>query len=291
MSIINISMNYADHSNAGGRVERFHSTAGMNREHRSKGKSWIRLKDEDVAVKKFKRAREGDASAWGKAVAKVDCSAEEALAFCWHYTSNLRMKEHQKQEGNLLRRIYRPSSTPAEPQNHTQHVVVRKSMPPPHRTRETNLKMVWGKVSNILVLAIDAAEVKFQGGGKSPTTNTSNHIHSPNRVARIHPTDAKSTQAEQKGEQKGEKGIVEKKSKGVWLIKSLAENVCEVVYVVTTVNKGKMPTSWVNYRIRRLLNASCFMRDFYERNGEVVDKEVSERALRKTRIIAMNPPK
>jgi len=49
--------------------------------------------------------KDGDPSVWGKASAIVHTTAEQAFAFAWLYCSNLRMKEHQKKDGNLLRQV------------------------------------------------------------------------------------------------------------------------------------------------------------------------------------------
>jgi len=59
----------------------------------------------DFGVKKFKKMKEGDPSAWGKASTTVHTTAKQALAFVWLYCSNLRMKEHQKNDGNPQRSV------------------------------------------------------------------------------------------------------------------------------------------------------------------------------------------
>ena len=105
----------------------------------------------DFGVKKFKKMKEGDPSAWGKASTTVHTTAEQALAFVWLYCSNLRMKEHQKNDGNL-REAYEPvttdTATVPPAQHRTQHFVVQRSMPPPLQPRETNMRFVWSKMNN-----------------------------------------------------------------------------------------------------------------------------------------------
>jgi len=116
--------------NLGGGIQRRNTTAEMDSNMRM---NWTRLRDGDMNVKKFKKMKEGDLSMWGKASAIVHTSAEQALAFVWFYCSNLRMKEHQKMDGNLLREVYEPITTDTahSAQHRTQHIVVQKSMPPP----------------------------------------------------------------------------------------------------------------------------------------------------------------
>ena len=105
-SLIDRSLQCADMLNLGGGVQRQQTTAGMDRNKRM---NWTRLRDGDLSVKKFKKMKEGDPSAWGKASTTVHTTAEQALAFVWLYFSNLRMKEHQKNDGNLSEKRTSPS--------------------------------------------------------------------------------------------------------------------------------------------------------------------------------------
>jgi len=82
----------------------------------------------------------------------VHTTAEQILAFVWLHCSNLKMKEHQKKDGNLLRQTYEPvttdTATVPSAQHRTQHIVVQKSMPPPFYPRETNMRFVWSEINN-----------------------------------------------------------------------------------------------------------------------------------------------
>ena len=76
-------------------------------------------------------------------------------------------------------------------------------------------------------------------------------------------------------------GFVSLDAKGIWLFKSLAPNVCEVTYVVTFQDNGNLPTSFTNAKIGQALNAATFLKDFYNRNGLTVDKEISDAFVKK----------
>ena len=334
-SLINSSLQFADMLNLGGGVQRQQTTAGMDSNKRM---NWTRLRDGDLSVKKFKKMKEvsklrflfkktlfyarspfpppllarfargsqGDPSVWGKAYTTVHTTTEQVLAFVWFHCSNLRMKEHQKKDGNLIRKVYEPIviNTAPSAQHHTQHIVVQKSMPSPFQPRETNLKYVWGEISNTnnnnnnnnhkeedsktLVVAFEPAginfiselrgfrrtakktfsrmisSVRFSKRSKRPAERTSNPT--------VHPTN--------NGKEEQSLGVAQLELKGVWVITPLAQNLCEVTYVVNIVDKGKIPTSIINASIGRALTTLAFLKVFYERTGLVVDAEVSERRER-----------
>jgi len=233
-----------------------------------------------LSVKKFKKMKEGDPSAWGKASTTVHTTAEQALAFVWLYCSNLRMKEHQKMDGNLLRQTYEPTTTGTVPsaQHRTQHIVVQKSMPPPFYPRESSTRNVWGEMNNsnnnnfsnneerfeTLLLAFEPAEIKHisERRGRRKFAKTL-----PKRsYSSVHPTN--------NGEEEQNLGVAQLETRGVWVIAPLAQNVCEVTHVVNIVDKGKILTSMVNASIGRALDPITYLKAFYERTGLVVDAEV-----------------
>ena len=249
---------------------------------------WTRLRDGDLSVKKFKKMKEGDPSAWGKASAVVHTTAEQILAFVWLYCSNLRMKEHQKKDGNLLQEVYKPITTDIatvpSAQHRTQHIVVQKPMPPPFRPRETNVRYVWGEINNnnnsnnkhpkTLIMAFEPAEINFisEKMRRRKTVKKMANLNTRNSNSSVHPTND--------GEEEQNLGVAQLETRGLWVITQMAQNVCEVTFVVNFVDKGKIPTSLVNANIGRALDALSFLKVFYERNGPVVDVEVSLRSAR-----------
>jgi len=260
----------------GGGVQRQQKTAETDSDKRM---NWTRLRDGDLIVKKFKKMKEGDSSVWGKASAIVHTTAEQVLAFVWLYCSNLRMKEHQKKDGNLLRKVYQPittdTATAPSAQHRTQHIVVQKSMPTPFQPRESNLRYVWDEINNnneerskTLIMAFEPAEIKHisERRGRRKMAKKVAKLHTRTSDSSVHPTND--------GEEEQNLGVVQLEAKGVWVITPHAQNVCEVTCVLNFVDKGKIPTSVVNANIGRALDALSFFKVFYERNGLVVDAEV-----------------
>jgi len=233
---------------------------------------------------RFARGSQGDPSAWGKASTTVHTTAEQALAFLWLYCSNLRMKEHHKKDGNLLRQVYEPVTTdtvtvlPA--QHRTQHIVVQKSMPQPFQPRETNVRYVWGEMNNnnneenskTLILVFEPVEIKHVSEKRGRRITARKTAHKKAKVKTR--TSNSSVHPKNDGEEEQSLGVSQLETKGVWIITPLAQNVCEVTFVVNIVDKGKIPTSLVNASIGRTLNAATFLKAFYERTGLVVDTEV-----------------
>jgi len=224
---------------------------------------------------------------WGKASAIVHTTAEQVLAFVWLYCSNLRMKEHQKKDGNLLRKVYQPittdTATAPSAQHRTQHIVVQKSMPQPFQPRETNERFVWSEINNnnnnnhiqedskTLILAFEPAEIEHvseRRGRRRITKRWSKRSKRSKRTSdpSVHPTND--------GKEEQSLGVVQLETKGVWVIVPIAQNLCEIMFVTNIVDKGKIPTSLVNANIGRALNAVTFLKVFYERTGLVVDAEL-----------------
>ena len=245
----------------------------------------------------FARGSQGDPSAWGKASTTVHATAEQALAFVWLYCSNLRMKEHQKKDGNLLRKVYQPittdTATAPSAQHRTQHIVEQKSMPQPFQPRETNERFVWSEINNnnnnnhiqedskTLILAFEPAEIKHvsERKGRRRITKKVAKVNTRKSDSSVHPTNDGSKEEQSLG-------VAQLETKGVWVIVPIAQNLCEVTYVVNIVDKGKIPTSLVNANIGRALNAVTFLKVFYERNGLVVDAEVSAPSARNGMVLA-----
>ena len=194
-------------------------------------------------------------------------------------------------DGNLLRQAYEPITTgtvTAPPaQHHTQHIVVQKSMPPPFQPRETNLRCVWGEINinsstntnnnnndnhpKTRIMAFEPAEINHisELRVKRKTTRTIPKMISGAKQkadSSVNPTN------ESKEEQRS--GVSQLETRGVWVITPLAQNVCEVTFVMNIVDKGKIPTSIVNANIGRALNPVTFLKAFYERTGLVLDAEL-----------------
>ena len=272
------------------------------------GMWWTRVRDGELRVKKFKKFKEGDQSVWGKAYATIHASAPQVLAFLWNYCSNLRMIEHFKKDGHLLREVYvPPPGSPISPsknsspqqQHRTQFIVVQKSMPPPFKTRESNIRVVWDEFNNYndlnhnndknspsLIMAFEPAEVKHPvsvGAGRVRKTNDDYSIIRKSITKNFKRRSSKISLGRERSDSVAVQpvdhvGVVQLQSKGVWVIKPLAQNLCDVTFVTNIIDEGKIPTSVVNSQIIRNLSLITFLKTFYERNGLEADAEVSERS-------------
>ena len=210
--------------------------------HANQKFNWTRIGDrKDVSVKKFIKSEEGEASAWGKATATIHATAEECLAWLWCFTSNHRMKAHQKKDGNLLRQSFTPDNEEGEEQSRTQHVCVRKAMQVGTQTRETNVRFVWGSTDDdfdrqVLVLAFEPAPVVQKLPKKKALKKSSAFSLASANVAVK--TRNKSTISPEIEDSSSEK-IVQIHTKGLWLLRLLATNVCEVTLVNRVEDKGR----------------------------------------------------
>ena len=63
-------------------------------------------------------------------------------------------------------------------------------------------------------------------------------------------------------------------TKGVWVVKSVAPEVCEATLVQRIEDTGKVPRKILNSFVGRSLAVMSGVKGYFERNGLVVDKEV-----------------
>ena len=289
---------------------------------------WFRLQDSNSKVKKFTKQKEGDPKVvLGKAVAIVHASAEQVLAFFWQTCGNLRMKVHQKEEGNLLRRNYIPKENstkklPSSPefrqQGHTQHAVIHKSTPSPFQT-VINMKNVWcgikhsskahelekhgrqniqiddnndnsGFQSCYVLCFKPARTVEFGEEEEEEeerkekfniikaTTTMFRLRVSQKEKQRIAPlTSAEAAPADEADTDRVSKNggrMVQLKTKGVYVIRVLALNLCEVTLVNSIADSFHNSFASLNTQIKGALNEINVVRHLYERSGELVDREL-----------------
>ena len=70
--------------------------------------------------------------------------------------------------------------------------------------------------------------------------------------------------------------FVQLKTKGCWFITPLSKNVCEVTLITNIVDEGRIPIAIINKKIGSALKVVSFLRLFYQRNGQIVDKEMRD---------------
>ena len=84
------SLKHADYRLVGGRVEKSEDVSDK----------WKRIQNggniNDLAVKRFPTFKEGNPTVWEKASATIHTNSKQVFSWMWLYTSNHRMKSHQK---------------------------------------------------------------------------------------------------------------------------------------------------------------------------------------------------
>jgi len=180
------------------------------------------------------------------------------------------MKGHQKKEGNIIRQYYEPPNKKDidEKQHHTRYVVVRKAVHAGFNTRESNAKFIWGCFkdeddNDILALGFEPANEEERSVAPAREMNRkASHKASSLRSTAVAPL------AEEK--------IVQMLTTGVYVIKTVASNVCEAMAVNRIKDTGNVPKKILNMYVGRSLRAMFDMKSYFERNGLVVDKEVRD---------------
>ena len=76
-------------------------------------------------------------------------------------------------------------------------------------------------------------------------------------------------------EKAGDEKVVQLLSTGVWVVKGIAQNLCNITFVQRMEDKGKIPKSVLNNDSRSLEVVQQLKR-YFERNGLIVDKEVRD---------------
>ena len=261
-SLLHRSLGYAGftHTYGGGLAQ---SQSGVSESQREK---WTRLRNDNFAVKKFTKLKEGDSAMWGKATAQIHTSAAEAFAWMWFYCSNFRTKQHMKKQGDdMIRQNYGITD------GNTQHIVVHHAMPMGLNMREAKVRLVWRKFDDKLVIAVEPSDISFSDGklrGTSPkTTFGIRRVKtSPSSVSPISTRNSNDVEADSK--------VVQVHNNGVWIFDRKADNICDVTFVNRSEDKGNLPTKIVNSTIGRSLDVVSQLKRFFERNGGAVDQEL-----------------
>ena len=275
------SLQNADYRLIGGRVEKNNSindTISVGRTLREEQNwQWKRIlsggKNSDFTTKRFTKFKKGDPIIWGKVAATIHASSREVFAWMWFYCSNHRMEVHRKKEGNMVRQLYEPptNTTNDEEQNYMRYAVVHKAMSTGFYTREFNQKYFLGSFTDddndneILIFGFVPAEEENRF--IAPTRQTkrkASYLASNKNSAAVAPLGV----AEEKD--------VQVLATGIWIVRSIATDVCEVTFVNRIKDTGKIPTKIFNTQVGRSLNAIYGLKSYFERNGLVVDKEVRD---------------
>jgi len=196
------------------------------------------------SVSYFKRA-DGDASAWGKAVATVDTSAARALAYNWCGASYEHVEGYIKQQGaGALRKVI------YEDDSHTMLYV--------------NFIRLGGVLASRIFATTFSWREEDDGSFFVAWAPVEEHS-SPERVAQADElirSDAAAAQA------------TRATTRGFFRVNALAPSVCQVAYVVQANLGGSIPKAVTASRVKRTLGTVQKMQAKYERKGAVVDAEM-----------------
>ena len=265
---------YADFGvTAGGGIARRHTTPpGVTQS--GPWEKWTRLRDADLAVKKFTKKKEGDSDMWGKATATLHTSAAEAFAWMWFYCSNFRTKQHMKNEGDDVVR----SSDLRDTSCHTQQIVVHKPMPLGLSTREVKMRWVWGKYDDKLIIAFEPSSEMIS---RSPQGKEES------KEPKQSPPSAK------KRETKSDRKLVQVYDNGVFIFERKSENICGVTMVTRHHDTGILHAKLSNATptLSRILNIITQVKEFFDRNGLDVDEELRRAFIAKIPEVALSEEK
>ncbi|GMH82061.1 hypothetical protein TL16_g09136 [Triparma laevis f. inornata] len=212
----------------------------------SKHTQWIRIKSSlNSTIQKF-TSTSGD-EVWGKATAKIDCSAFKALAWMWHLTAYERLKLHVAENGSIPRFGF---TSPTQP--HTIYQVVCKRFPIPFKHRIFYARQIWWhdeeEKTYYLAHVPSDFEIKFGAGHKSHSV----------------PSD-----------------YVKALTTGLIKFKVLNNNVCEYTHHIHVDVGGSLPQRLIDYKISANLDVALELQLKYHRMPEVVDTEIREKFVEK----------
>jgi len=155
----------------------------------------------------------------------------------------------------------------------TQHIVVHHAMPMGLSTRETKVRLVWGKFNNKLVIAFQHSEIPFSDGEKRRTrAKTTSRI----RRVKTPPSSVSPTSTRNSNDIEADSKVVQVHNNGVWIFDRKAENICDVTFANRIEDKGKLPAKFVNSTVGRSLDVVSQLKSFFERSGGAVDQELRD---------------
>jgi hypothetical protein len=206
--------------------------------------AWIRMKNTILDPVTYFQTDNASLSRWGKSEAVVDAPAALVLAWLWALTNYERMGEHKRKNGSLMR------TTIPIPNSHSQMAVAVQKLPGALENRVFPIWWCWRlEPDGTFSLAFD----NFQLYGVGPVTTAVEDLIASDSAA------SKSTRAT---------------TRGIWRIKPLADNVCEVSLVQTAAFNGSIP-SWLGKMfVKGALSGARRLQNKYRRNGIVVDAEM-----------------
>ena len=197
------------------------------------------------SVAYYQKSVQGD-SAWGKATAIIDTSADRVTAWLWTFMSNERRGAAFQKNPMGLRKVVHSAAS-----DHSLVYIATQKLGSGLDDRVFSVWYTWVRMPDwsLVVAFTDVAALV----GIDPVATAANKIlHADARaVASVHAT-----------------------VRGFWHLKPLAANVCEATYVTQGRAGGLLPFFVINAMGRKVLNATSNIQMKYIRNGRVVDGEL-----------------
>ena len=195
-------------------------------------------------VPKYWRNVEGDPAAWGKAVGRVDISAEKLFAFLWLTDLNCRVNDFHHSTGNLPRKTtYNVNNT------RSMLFSMGVKLPSPFSSRIIETWNCWDCQVD------DYGRKTFIYAFDSATSLPGSSVYSI----------FDST-----------KGAVLAMSKGVYLIKELTPRICEYTMIQYGHANGMIPSWLVSAQLSGILGFVDTLRNEFKRPPRETDKELEE---------------
>ena len=249
----------------------------------------------------FYQKVEGNAGAWGKAIATIDASAVRVFADRWcqnsheHKTTNV-----EKQRPDTLRKVIHMKDS------HSMLFVNLLQLPSPVSNRVFATWLTWRKEpDNSFFVAFAPLEeyanqqedgervianfIAKQNEPRAREGETMETLQRDNEDLElmIKQRAAKKAHVNELNDLIKQDPIASKAirgtSRGYWRIKPLAPSVCQVTYLVQAELGGSIPPALLIARVKATLGVVQTIQDKFARNGKIVDKEMRD-------VFASPPP-
>jgi len=244
---------------------------------------------------------EGNAGAWGKAVAIIDASAARFFADRWCQNSHEhKKKDVEKQGANAFRKVVHTEDS------HSMIYLTLVRLPSPISNRVFATWLTWRKEpdNSFLVAFAPLEEYADQhADGERVMANfmakqeVRREREGDTREILLKDTEELKLMMQQRAAKKAHvnelNGLIKQDPiaskairgtlRGFWRIKPIAPSVCEVTYLVQAELGGSIPSALLNAGVKDTLGLVQTMQIKFARNGKLVDKEMRD-------VFASPPP-
>jgi len=246
----------------------------------------------------FYQKNEGNAGAWGKAVATIDASAARVFADRWCQNSHEHMKNNVEKDGaDALLKVVRMKDS------HSMLLVFLLRLPRPVSNRVFATWLTWRKEpDNSFLMAFapmedydreaeDAVELfvakQEERCSLEGDTNEAYRRDAEDLKLMLQQKKARKDRVHELNDLIKQDPIASKAVRGAfrgyWRIKPLATSVCQVTFLGQAGLGGSIPSALINAGIKDRLGVVQTIQVKFARNGKLVDKEMRD-------VFACPPP-